>query len=51
MNKAIPITARVQQATNGNRGIQEPLLHVGDAGVSGGSATRKIPSPSKMKDE
>ena len=48
MNKAIPNTARVQQTTNGNRGIQQPLLHVGAAGVSGGSATKKMSSPLKL---
>ena len=45
MNK--PITSRVRQATNGNRGVQEPLLDVGAAGVRGGAATRKQPSPLK----
>ena len=37
MNK--PITTRVQQAVNGNRGVQEPLLHVGV--VAGNAAARK----------
>lgn len=46
MNK--PITSRVRQATNGNRGVQEPLLDVGAAGVRGGAATRKQPSPLKF---
>jgi hypothetical protein len=45
MNK--PITMRVRQATNGNKGVQEPLLDVGAAGVRGGAATRKQPSPLK----
>ena len=45
MNK--PITSRVRQATNGNRGVQEPLLDVGAAGVRGGAATRSQPSPLK----
>lgn len=45
MNK--PITSRVREATNGNRGVQEPLLDVGAAGVRGGAATRKQPSPLK----
>lgn len=48
MNK--PITSRVRQATNGNRGVQEPLLDVGAAGVRGGAATRKQPSPLKKVD-
>ena len=48
MNK--PITSRVRQATNGNRGVQEPLLDVGAAGVRGGAATRKQPSPLKKTD-
>ena len=46
MNK--PITSRVRQATNGNRGVQEPLLDVGAAGVRGGAATRKQSSPLKF---
>ena len=48
MNK--PITSRVRQATNGNRGVQEPLLDVGAAGVRGGAATRNQPSPLKKTD-
>ena len=48
MNK--PITMRVRQATNGNKGVQEPLLDVGAAGVRGGAATRKQPSPLKKTD-
>jgi hypothetical protein len=44
MNK--PITARVQAATKAGA-IREPLLDVGVAGVNGGAATRKIPSPAK----
>ena len=46
MNK--PITSRVRQATSGNRGVQEPLLDVGAAGVRGGAATRKQHSPLKL---
>lgn len=45
MNK--PITSRVRQATSGSRGVQEPLLNVGAAGVRGGAATRKQASPLK----
>ena len=44
MNK--PITARVQAATRAGA-VREPLLDVGKAGVSGGSATRVTPSPAK----
>ena len=46
MNK--PITSRVRQATSGSRGVQEPLLNVGAAGVRGGAATKKQPSPLKL---
>ena len=46
MNK--PITSRVQQAVNGSRGIQEPLLHVGV--VAGNAAARKgTPLKKKVK--
>jgi len=48
MNK--PITSRVRQATSGSRGVQEPLLNVGAAGVRGGAATRKQASPLKKVD-
>lgn len=48
MNK--PITSRVRQATSGNRGVQEPLLDVGPAGVRGGAATSKQASPLKKSD-
>ena len=46
MNK--PITSRVRQATSGSKGVQEPLLNVGAAGVRGGAATKKQPSPLKL---
>ena len=46
MNK--PITSRVRQATSGSKGVQEPLLNVGAAGVRGGAATKKQPSPLKF---
>ena len=46
MNK--PITSRVQQAVNGSRGVQEPLLHVGV--VAGNAAARKgTPLKKKVK--
>lgn len=45
MNK--PITSRVRQATSGSKGVQEPLLNVGAAGVRGGAATKKQASPLK----
>ena len=46
MNK--PITTRVQQAVNGNRGVQEPLLHVG---VVAGNAAKRKGSPLKKNDK
>jgi len=44
-----PITSRVQSATQKGERIIEPLLNVGAAGVKGGSATRKSPSPLKAE--
>ena len=46
MNK--PITTRVQQAVNGDRGIQEPLLHVG---VVAGNAAERKGSPLKKNEK
>lgn len=46
MNK--PITTRVQQAVNGNRGVQEPLLHVG---VATGNAAKRKGSPLKKNNK
>jgi len=48
--KNVPITSRVNSGLfNKNKGITEPLLNVGPAGVSGNNKTRDIPSPSKMR--
>lgn len=48
--KNTPITARVSTGLfNKKKGVQEPLLDVGPAGVSGNNQTRDISSPSKMK--
>jgi len=45
-----PITARVNAGLfNQKKGIKEPLLNVGPAGVYGDNQTRDIPSPSKIK--
>ena len=45
-----PITARVNAGLfNQKKGITEPLLNVGPAGVYGDNQTRDIPSPSKIK--
>ena len=46
-----PITSRVQSATQKGERIIEPLLNVGAAGVKGGSATRRRPSPLKGIDD
>jgi len=48
--KNTPITARVNAGLfNQKKGITEPLLNVGPAGVYGDNQTRDIPSPSKMR--
>ena len=48
--KNTPITARVNAGLfNQKKGITEPLLGVGPAGVYGNNQTRDIPSPSKIK--
>ena len=48
--KNTPITARVNAGLfNQKKGITEPLLNVGPAGVYGDNQTRDIPSPSKIK--
>ena len=48
--KNTPITARVSTGLfNQKKGVTEPLLNVGQAGVHGNNQTRAISSPSKMK--
>ena len=48
--KNVPITARVNAGLfNQKKGITEPLLNVGPAGVYGDNQTKDIPSPSKLK--
>ena len=48
--KNIPITARVESGLfNQKKGVKEPLLNVGPAGVHGNNQTRDIPSPSKLR--
>jgi hypothetical protein len=48
--KNTPITARVNAGLfNQKKGITEPLLGVGPAGVYGNNQTKDIPSPSKMR--
>ncbi len=48
--KNIPITARVESGLfNQKKGVKEPLLNVGPAGVHGDNQTRDIPSPSKLR--
>jgi hypothetical protein len=48
--KNTPITARVNAGLfNQKKGITEPLLSVGPAGVYGNNQTKDIPSPSKMR--
>jgi len=48
--KNTPITARVNAGLfNQKKGITEPLLNVGPAGVYGDNQTKDIPSPSKMR--
>ena len=50
MSKNTPITARVSTGLfNKKKGVAEPLLNVGKAGVHGNNQTRDIPSPSKIK--
>ena len=50
MSKNTPITARVSTGLfNKKKGVTEPLLNVGQAGVHGNNQTKDIPSPSKMK--
>tara|TARA_R110001632_G_scaffold71690_1_gene166198 strand:+ start:315 stop:1286 length:972 start_codon:yes stop_codon:yes gene_type:complete len=49
-SKNTPITARISTGLfNQKKGVKEPLLDVGPAGVSGNNQTRDIPSPSKMR--
>tara|TARA_R110000772_G_scaffold32890_4_gene80237 strand:- start:3651 stop:4136 length:486 start_codon:yes stop_codon:yes gene_type:complete len=49
-SKNVPITARVSTGLfNKNKGVTEPLLNVGPAGVNGNNKTKDIPSPSKIK--
>ena len=48
--KNIPITARVESGLfNQKKGVTEPLLNVGPAGVHGNNKTKDIPSPSKLR--
>ena len=48
--KNTPITARVNAGLfNQKKGITEPLLNVGPAGVYGDNQTKDIPSPSKLE--
>lgn len=50
MIKNKPITARVSTGLfNKKKGVTEPLLNVGQAGVHGNNKTKDIPSPSKMR--
>ena len=49
-SKNTPITARISTGLfNQKKGVKEPLLDVGPAGVYGNNQTKDIPSPSKMK--
>jgi hypothetical protein len=49
-SKNTPITARISTGLfNQKKGVKEPLLDVGPAGVRGNNQTKDIPSPSKMK--
>jgi hypothetical protein len=49
-SKNTPITARISTGLfNQKKGVTEPLLDVGPAGVRGNNQTKDIPSPSKMK--
>ena len=47
MAKNIPITVRVSKGLFGQK-VSEPVLNVGQAGVSGNNSTRNIPSPAKQ---
>lgn len=48
--KNVPITARVNAGLfNQKKGVTEPVLNVGPAGVYGNNQTRDIPSPSKKR--
>ena len=48
--KNTPITARINSGLfNQKKGITEPLLNVGPAGVYGDNQTKDIPSPSKKR--
>ena len=49
-SKNTPITARISTGLfNQKKGVKEPLLDVGPAGVYGNNQTQDIPSPSKMR--
>ena len=49
-SKNTPITARISTGLfNQKKGVKEPLLNVGPAGVNGNNRTKDIPSPSKMR--
>ena len=49
-SKNTPITARISTGLfNQKKGVKEPLLDVGPAGVRGNNQTKDIPSPSKMR--
>ena len=49
-SKNTPITARISTGLfNQKKGVKEPLLNVGPAGVNGNNITKDIPSPSKMR--
>ena len=49
-SKNTPITARINTGLfNQKKGVKEPLLDVGPAGVYGNNQTKDIPSPSKMR--
>jgi hypothetical protein len=47
MAKNIPITARVSKGLFGQK-VSEPVLNVGQAGVSANNATKNTPSPAKQ---
>ena len=48
--KNVPITARVNAGLfNQKKGVTEPVLNVGPAGVYGYNQTKNIPSPSKKR--
>ena len=49
-SKNTPITARINTGLfNQKKGVKEPLLDVGPAGVYGDNQTKDIPSPSKKR--